>query len=261
MGGPELIMPAPSPRRRRTPTRYGSDVRFWLGLFSLFGASTLLLLGLWVATPVAIMGWHPVVISGASMSPAIRTGDVVVVRPHNGVDLGEGTVITFRSEDGSLVTHRIAGGENGMYRTRGDASGQSDSALVRPSQVVGVGALLVPFVGRPALWAASGRWLPLGLAALTMAAALAFSGNALGNQHDPWIERGLQPRPPRYLGAHSSGGRRQRARQRALTTGAVSGPLLNPVVAARVFSDLDTHTSALLFERRRLRGALAGGSR
>ncbi len=250
-----------SARRRRGPTRYGSDARFWLGLFSLFGASTLLLLGLWVAAPVAVLGWHPVVISGASMTPAIRAGDVVVVRPDNGDGLGAGTVITFRNDDGSLVTHRITGLEDGVYRTRGDASGQPDSALVQPSQVVGVGTVLVPIVGHPALWADSGRWLPLGLVSVAMAAALTLSGSALGSQHDPWIERGLHPRAARHRAAHTTRGRRARALQRALAAGPVPGPLLNPVLAARVFRDLDARTAALSSERRRVRGPVDGRPR
>jgi hypothetical protein len=124
-----------------------------------------------------------------------------------------------------------------------------------------VGAVLVPIVGHPALWTASGRWLPLGLAAVAMAAALTLSGSALGGQHDPWIERGLQPRPARYRAAHTTSGRRVRAMQRALGAGPVAGPLLNATVAERVFRDLDTHTTALLSERARLRATIAGGGR
>lgn len=119
---------------------------------------------LWLTTYAAlttfVFGWTPVVITGGSMRPHILPGDVVMVgdleRP-----AGAGAVLTFRAPaaDG-LVTHRVVEVLPEGYRTRGDANGVDDSAVVAPGDVVGSGRLLIPLLGRPLAWLSAGAVLP-----------------------------------------------------------------------------------------------------
>lgn len=136
-------------RRRRLPAAAGAC--------GLIVAWAFVWLSLWALAP-AVAGWRPVVIASDSMLPAIRAGDVIVARPHSGIGLGSGAVVVFDPGDGrGLVTHRIAAAhDDGTYTTGGDANASTDSTPLRPDQVIGVGALRVPYVGLPLLWLQSG---------------------------------------------------------------------------------------------------------
>lgn len=97
---------------------------------------------------------HPVmsVLSG-SMSPSIKTGDLVFDSPlsHSQAQhLGVGQIISFHS-GGRVFTHRIHAveGVGGAvaYQTKGDRNNAPDQALVLPSQIVGLYHSKVPFGG------------------------------------------------------------------------------------------------------------------
>ena len=110
----------------------------------------------------SLLGYAPVVITSGSMEPSIRPGDVVLLR-----DAGEElpappSVVTFETSEGRLVTHRVVDNlPDGSLTTKGDANAGPDTTPVRPEQVVGVGAWLVPYVGLPVLWVRTGDLLHL----------------------------------------------------------------------------------------------------
>ena len=97
---------------------------------------------------------HPVltVLSG-SMSPAIRTGDLIVDTPLSPVaatHLHVGQIISVRDSPGSnvIVTHRIVGvvHASGLvsYLTKGDANATPDPVARPSSDVIGVFSFEVP---------------------------------------------------------------------------------------------------------------------
>lgn len=144
----------------------------------------------WVLLAAVVPAWTPVVITSGSMAPSIRTGDVVVAADVARSDLDVGAVIVFGDRSGALTTHRIASvGDDGTYRTKGDANVVEDSAGVAPDHVVGRGRLLVPAVGWPLVWFGQRRWIPLGAwAVASVAACCAVSS---------WWDRTSVPVPPR----------------------------------------------------------------
>ncbi len=109
------------------------------------------------AQPQQVLG-HPVltVLSG-SMSPTVRTGDLVVDHAVGGptrARLAVGDVITFRASAGSsrLFTHRIVEVRRDArgavsYVTRGDANDAPDAAVTPASDVVGKLWFRVPAAG------------------------------------------------------------------------------------------------------------------
>lgn len=97
---------------------------------------------------------HPVmsVLSG-SMSPAIKTGDLVFDDPVSKVrakHLQVGQIVSF-SSGGKVFTHRIHAVEhlNGSvaYQTKGDRNNAPDQSSVVPSQIVGLYKTKVPYGG------------------------------------------------------------------------------------------------------------------
>lgn len=97
---------------------------------------------------------HPVmtVVSG-SMSPGIRTGDLIVddaVTAAQAAHFQVGQVISFRAAPGSkqVITHRIVAVQiqHGAvsYVTKGDANNAADSSLRPASDVVGIYSFAIP---------------------------------------------------------------------------------------------------------------------
>lgn len=156
-----------------TPTRppLGALVARTLCLVALCCAGWLVLAAVVVS---GVTGWDRQVVVSGSMEPSLEVGDLILTEPLGDETVGKGDVITFRTPDGELVTHRVAAVlEDGSLRTQGDANASMDSDPVAPEQVEGVGRLVVPLVGVPHVWLLLGRWLDLLLlaAGLLLAAA------------------------------------------------------------------------------------------
>ncbi len=138
-----------------------------------------------VATAPRLFGYGSVVVVSGSMEPAIRVADVVVTSPSDGADLGEGAVINFDYGDETRL-HRIEAVTPQGYRTSGDANRVADSELVTPSQVRGVGIVVVPFVGLPAMWAQDRQWGRLGATLVLLVAAMSVSRARWTEPSDSW---------------------------------------------------------------------------
>lgn len=94
-------------------------------------------------------GIRSMVVLSGSMEPSIQTGAVVYVQPSASYNTGD--IITFNTESGMTVTHRIVSeelGDNGMvYTTKGDANNSIDTELVSQSQITGKALFSVPYLG------------------------------------------------------------------------------------------------------------------
>jgi signal peptidase len=150
------------------------------------GATTALLLALFA--PYAVGGSSFTVMSG-SMTPAIRTGDVVVESRLPARDAQVGDVITFRDPGGShrLITHRVRRlriGANGTVSlvTKGDNANSVQRWSVPGDGSIGLVRFRIPFLGY-ALW---GTRQPLGRLLLVIVPALLLAATEL---------RGLWRRP------------------------------------------------------------------
>lgn len=128
-----------------------------------FGTTTLIALLVVALIPTVVLGWAATVIESGSMQPTVVRGDIVVLRPLEGL-AGIGSVVRFPADDGGTsIVHRVVDVdlEAGAYVTKGDANPNDDQALVPFAKVDGLGAILVPLVGHPSLWFREGRHLLL----------------------------------------------------------------------------------------------------
>ena len=95
---------------------------------------------------------QPLVISGGSMEPAYRIGDVVLVRRSvESSQIEVGDAVTYVAQNGTLVTHRVDAvfvREQGIFwRTVGDANDAPDPNLVFEGQLRGKVIGRVPMGG------------------------------------------------------------------------------------------------------------------
>jgi signal peptidase len=97
------------------------------------------------------MGHQPVAIRGGSMAPAIPLGALVDVVQVDPSELAVGDVVTMKTANGVLITHRIVRvvpTEEGLsFELKGDANATPDSGLVSAEAVQGRVAISVPVLG------------------------------------------------------------------------------------------------------------------
>ena len=76
-------------------------------------------------------------VGGHSMTPFIRRGDLVTLRPRSGHRLPVGAVLLLQDANRRLLLHRHLGWAAGRIVPRGDNTAAAD-ATVAPEQVLGV---------------------------------------------------------------------------------------------------------------------------
>jgi len=171
-----------------TEASAGRRPQLWLSAvkWTAVGAITALLLALFA--PYLLGGSSFTVMSG-SMTPAIRTGDVVVESRLAAQDAKVGDVVTFRDPEGShrLITHRVRRiriGVDGTVSlvTKGDNANAVQRWSVPGNGSIGLVRFRIPFLGY-ALW---GTRQPLGRLLFVIVPALLLAATEL---------RGLWRRP------------------------------------------------------------------
>ena len=92
------------------------------------------------------------VLSG-SMEPGIKTGSIIAVKPGGDMTrFKKGDVISFKSEDNVIVTHRIAkvikNGDQVSYQTKGDNNKTADLNPVLSNNVIAeYTGFTIPYLG------------------------------------------------------------------------------------------------------------------
>jgi signal peptidase I len=143
------------------------------------GAFVLALL-LAAAAPLAL-GWRSMAVRSGSMTPTIRTGDVVVVRPIAPTEADIGEIVTFRDPDGSgrLLVHRVRAisrrGGQVAVTTQGDANSAREHWQVAADGSIGEVVYRVPLLGFAVAWIGS----PAGRVGLIILPALLLAVSAL----------------------------------------------------------------------------------
>lgn len=150
-----------------------------------------LALTLWSLLPLT-MQWRAVVITGGSMAPALDPGDVVVFSraPDRPPRAGEVVVVEDPARPGQLLTHRVTQARSdGTLLLKGDANRTHDSDPVRVDRVRGQARLVVPYVGRLALWGTPYWPSAAGWTGLTSLACLVVAAGGVAPRRSPNSDR------------------------------------------------------------------------
>lgn len=84
-------------------------------------------------------------VQSGSMSPALKTGDVVVIKPVSSYQVND--IITFNSHQNFTVTHRITQINDKLFTTKGDANPVTDQNEIDESQILGKVFFTLPKIG------------------------------------------------------------------------------------------------------------------
>ena len=99
-------------------------------------------LALVIATQLA--GLRMLIVSGGSMGPSIRDGDLVVITRLWRTSAVGDVVLVQRPSDGQLLLHRVIEQGAGWRRTQGDASLSPDAERISDAAVLGGLAVVIP---------------------------------------------------------------------------------------------------------------------
>lgn len=153
----------PAPRRMRHRI-------FRFGAVAIVVAFTAVLLAL--LRPVSLGGSTGyTIVAGQSMTPTLRSGDLVVTQRQDSYAVGDIVVYTIPADEpgaGVQIVHRVVGGTAGGYAVRGDNKDGVDPWRPRADDVVGKVRVTVPHAGSGLLLLRT----PLGLAAMAAMATL-----------------------------------------------------------------------------------------
>ncbi len=89
---------------------------------------------------VNVFGYSYFVVASGSMSGEIEVNDIIFVKITRDVALND--VVTYKSDDGAIVTHRLISMNNGEYILKGDANNTADDPINK-GQIIGVVSLIV----------------------------------------------------------------------------------------------------------------------
>lgn len=113
-------------------------------------------------------GFSSAVVISGSMSGTIEVNDLVICLEKS--EYGTGDIITYVSESGSLVTHRIISESDVGFITKGDANNTPDTVPVSQSNITGKVVCVIPKIGSFIEFMRT----PLGLMCLTLAGFIIF---------------------------------------------------------------------------------------
>ncbi|MDX1600562.1 MAG: signal peptidase I [Anaerolineales bacterium] len=150
----DLVADETSSESNTEEGREASSSASWL-LVAVFAVSIFFVQG-------GIMGIRPTLITGSSMTPTLRTGDIVFTREVNIDDVQVGDMVRFRTANASVI-HRVIEKQrvNGTPEliTRGDANNVEDPPITA-DQLQGEVILTIPKLG----WVTIGLHQLIGLA-------------------------------------------------------------------------------------------------
>lgn len=84
-------------------------------------------------------------VQSGSMSPALNTGDVVIVKSLS--QYRSNDIVTFNSHQNFTITHRIINQTGDSFTTKGDANPVPDQSLINTSDILGKVFFTIPKIG------------------------------------------------------------------------------------------------------------------
>ncbi|WP_060672799.1 signal peptidase I [Rossellomorea vietnamensis] len=95
----------------------------------------------------SLFGYKPLTVLTNSMEPKISAGDMIFVKEKDAADVKEKDIITFRTADQKVITHRVVEITPEGMITKGDNNNVEDSWKVTSDSLLGKVAFILPNAG------------------------------------------------------------------------------------------------------------------
>ncbi|NTU46371.1 signal peptidase I [Candidatus Roizmanbacteria bacterium] len=126
-------------------------LKFIFNLISylLLGAFGLVIIFTVASNQGVLGGYRSFVVQSGSMEPTIMTGDIVLIQSQS--QYMKNDVVTFKNEEGRIVTHRILKADLSktpqVFTTKGDANAVEDANTITQDSILGKVQFVAPKLG------------------------------------------------------------------------------------------------------------------
>ena len=141
---------------KNKPENLWSKIRKILSniIFILFMGILLILIyvavkGISTRSEPEIFNYKLYYVDSGSMSPTIDIGSLIIVEKKETAVIDLQDIVTFRTESGTVVTHRLVGESSisSEYITRGDANDSDDPSALKKESIIGKVVFTIPYIG------------------------------------------------------------------------------------------------------------------
>ena len=94
-----------------------------------------------------IIGYRSYTVLSGSMEPKFYPGDIVIIKHKNKTDIQVNDIVTYRDNDGVIITHRIIEETPGGYITKGDNNNVEDADILTKENIIGEVKVSIPKIG------------------------------------------------------------------------------------------------------------------
>lgn len=94
-----------------------------------------------------MIGYRTYTVLSGSMEPEFYPGDMVVTKHKNKTDIKVNDIVTFRDNDGVVITHRIIEETPNGYITKGDNNNVEDKDVIKDENIIGEVKFSIPKLG------------------------------------------------------------------------------------------------------------------
>ena len=94
-----------------------------------------------------IIGYRSYTVLSGSMEPKFYPGDIVITKHKNKTDIKVNDIVTYRDNDGVIITHRIIEETPEGYITKGDNNNVEDADILTKENIIGEVKFSIPKIG------------------------------------------------------------------------------------------------------------------
>lgn len=94
-----------------------------------------------------LIGFRSYTVLSGSMEPKFYPGDIVITQHKGKADIKVNDIVTFRDNEGIVITHRIIEETNEGYITKGDNNNVNDADVLKEENIIGEVKFSIPKVG------------------------------------------------------------------------------------------------------------------
>lgn len=94
-----------------------------------------------------IIGYRSYTVLSGSMEPKLYPGDIVIAKHKNKTDINVNDIVTYRDNEGVIITHRIIEETPEGYITKGDNNNVEDAQILTEDNIIGEVKLSIPKIG------------------------------------------------------------------------------------------------------------------
>ncbi|CEO12293.1 signal peptidase type I [[Clostridium] sordellii] len=94
-----------------------------------------------------LIGFRTYTVLSGSMEPEFYPGDMVITKHKDKVNINVNDIVTYRDNEGVIITHRIIEETDEGYITKGDNNNVKDAGILKEENIIGKVKFSIPKIG------------------------------------------------------------------------------------------------------------------